>query len=252
MITLDHLCTGYDRKVVARDLNARLPGGLLVSLMGRNGVGKSTLFKTLAGFLPALGGQAMMDGTDMARLTRAEMSRRVSIVLTERVDVPAMRVTDLVGLGRVPHTGFWGRLGEDDRQAVDRALRTVGIEALAGRRVCSLSDGERQKALIAKALAQDTPVILLDEPTAYLDFQSKLELMRMLATLAHGMGKTVLMSTHDVELAVQCSDLLWLLSPEGLQTGTPGRLGDEGVIGRFFESPYAQYDAKRRVFCASL
>lgn len=252
MITLDHLCTGYDRKVVARDLNTRLPEGLLVSLLGRNGVGKSTLFKTLAGFQPALEGAAYIDDTDTASLSRSEMSRRVSIVLTERVDVPAMRVDDLVALGRVPHTGFWGSLSETDRQAVDQAMQTVGISHLSGRRVCSLSDGERQKALIAKAMAQDTPVVLLDEPTAYLDFQSKLELMRMLAVLAHDMGKTVLISTHDVELAIQCSDLLWLLSPEGLQTGTPDKLGKDGTIGSFFQNSHAQYDAERRVFRISL
>lgn len=248
MITLTQLSTGYDQKVVARNINARLPKGKLVSLLGRNGVGKSTLLRTLAGFQPALGGQVTIDGRDTRQLSRTAMSRLVSIVLTERIDVAGMNVTDLVALGRCPHTGFWGNLTPADQEAVEQAIHTVGITPLAHRPIHTLSDGERQKALIAKALAQDTPIILLDEPTAFLDFQSKVELMHILASLAHEMQKTVFLSTHDVELAIQSSDLLWLLSGDGLETGTPAELSQGGNIARFFSEVDARYDAAHRVF----
>ena len=248
MITLSNLSTGYDHKVVARNITAHLPKGQLVSLLGRNGVGKSTLMRTLAGFQPALGGQVAIDGHDIRQLPRTAMSRLVSIVLTERIDVAGMSVTELVALGRCPHTGFWGSLTPSDQTAVDQAIRLVGIAPLAHRQVHALSDGERQKALIAKALAQDTPVILLDEPTAFLDFQSKVELMRILSLLAHDMQKTVLLSTHDVELAIQLSDLLWLLSDDGLETGSPSHLSQNGTIARFFREVDARYDATHRVF----
>ena len=141
-----------------------------------------------------------------------------------------------------------GSGGVTSQQVVDQAIRMVGIAPLAHRQVHTLSDGERQKALIAKALAQDTPVILLDEPTAFLDFQSKVELMRILSLLAHDMQKTVLLSTHDVELAIQLSDLLWLLSDDGLETGSPSHLSQNGTIARFFREVDARYDATHRVF----
>ena len=209
MITLSNLSTGYDHKVVARNITAHLPKGQLVSLLGRNGVGKSTLMRTLAGFQPALGGQVAIDGHDIRQLPRTAMSRLVSIVLTERIDVAGMSVTELVALGRCPHTGFWGSLTPSDQTAVDQAIRMVGIAPLAHRQVHTLSDGERQKSLIAKALAQDTPVILLDEPTAFLDFQSKVEMMRLFRTLAHNMRKTIVLSTHDLLLAAKMADSLW-------------------------------------------
>lgn len=240
-ITLHDLSTGYGHRVVARDLWATLSGGTLTCLLGSNGAGKSTLLRTIGGFQPALGGEVLVDGTPVSRLDTGQMSRLMSVVLTERIDVPGLTVRDLVAMGRAPYTGFWGVLGDDDRRMVDEAMQQVGITALAGRQVCSLSDGERQKAVIAKALAQYTPLILLDEPTAFLDFPSKVDTLRLLSRLAHEMHKAVLLSTHDVQLALQLGDCLWLLASDGLSVGTPRTLAADGTIARFFACPGVRF-----------
>lgn len=251
MIELKNLSTGYGRHTVSASLNATLQSGRLTCLLGPNGVGKSTLLRTLCGFQPPLEGRMEMDGKDMAQLSRKEMSRSIGVVLTERPDVADMRASDMVALGRTPYTGFWGRLGAEDRNRVDEAMQLVGITHLAHRMIHTLSDGERQKVMIAKALAQQTPVILLDEPTAFLDFPSKVETMRLLHRLAHESGKTVFLSTHDLETAIQLSDDLWLLSADGLESGTADSLSADGSLERFVSCNGIRFDAQRKVFYLS-
>ncbi len=251
MIELKNLSTGYGRHTVSANLNATLQSGRLTCLLGPNGVGKSTLLRTLCGFQPPLEGRMEMDGKDMAQLSRKEMSRSIGVVLTERPDVTDMRASDMVALGRTPYTGFWGRLGTEDRNRVDEAMQLVGITDLAHRMIHTLSDGERQKVMIAKALAQQTPVILLDEPTAFLDFPSKVETMRLLHRLAHESGKTVFLSTHDLETAIQLSDDLWLLSADGLESGTADNLSADGSLERFVSCKGIRFDAARKVFYLS-
>lgn len=251
MIELKNLSTGYGRHTVSANLNATLQSGRLTCLLGPNGVGKSTLLRTLCGFQPPLEGRMEMDGKDMALLSRKEMSRSIGVVLTERPDVTDMRASDMVALGRTPYTGFWGRLGTEDRNRVDEAMQLVGITHLAHRMIHTLSDGERQKVMIAKALAQQTPVILLDEPTAFLDFPSKVETMRLLHRLAHESGKTVFLSTHDLETAIQLSDDLWLLSADGLESGTADSLSADGSLERFVSCKGIRFDAARKVFYLS-
>lgn len=251
MIELKNLSTGYGRHTVSANLNATLQSGRLTCLLGPNGVGKSTLLRTLCGFQPPLEGRMEMDGKDMAQLSRKEMSRSIGVVLTERPDVTDMRASDMVALGRTPYTGFWGRLGAEDRNRVDEAMQLVGITHLAHRMIHTLSDGERQKVMIAKALAQQTPVILLDEPTAFLDFPSKVETMRLLHRLAHESGKTVFLSTHDLETAIQLSDDLWLLSADGLESGTADSLSADGSLERFVSCKGIRFDAQRKVFYLS-
>lgn len=251
MIELKNLSTGYGRHTVSANLNATLQSGRLTCLLGPNGVGKSTLLRTLCGFQPPLEGRMEMDGKDMAQLSRREMSRSIGVVLTERPDVTDMRASDMVALGRTPYTGFWGRLGAEDRNRVDEAMQLVGIAHLAHRMIHTLSDGERQKVMIAKALAQQTPVILLDEPTAFLDFPSKVETMRLLHRLAHESGKTVFLSTHDLETAIQLSDDLWLLSADGLESGTADSLSADGSLERFVSCKGIRFDAQRKVFYLS-
>lgn len=251
MIELKNLSTGYGRHTVSANLNATLQSGRLTCLLGPNGVGKSTLLRTLCGFQPPLEGRMEMDGKDMAQLSRKEMSRSIGVVLTERPDVTDMRASDMVALGRTPYTGFWGRLGAEDRNRVDEAMQLVGITHLAHRMIHTLSDGERQKVMIAKALAQQTPVILLDEPTAFLDFPSKVETMRLLHRLAHESGKTVFLSTHDLETAIQLSDDLWLLSADGLESGTADSLSADGSLERFVSCNGIKFDAARKVFYLS-
>ena len=203
---LQSLSIGYSHKVIATDINAQIKGGELTCLIGRNGTGKSTLMRTLAGFLKPLGGTALLDGRDVSRLSPAERSHLISVVLTDRVDVDGMRVKDLVRVGRQPYTGFFGKMSSDDEEVVNKAIADVGMTDFAGRQVNSLSDGERQKVMIAKALAQETPVILLDEPTAFLDYPSKKEMFQMLAQLCHEQGKAVLVSTHDLDIALPIAD----------------------------------------------
>lgn len=244
-VVLNNLSIGYtqkgNEKVVAQGLNAAINSGELTCLLGCNGVGKSTLLRTLSAFQTALGGDILLNADQTSELspltsfTDKQLSRMIGIVLTEKPDVRNMTIEDLVGMGRSPYTGFWGTLTADDRQIVADAIRMAGIEPLQGRMIHTLSDGERQKVMIAKTLAQQTPIIYLDEPTAFLDYPSKVEMMQLLRRLAHEQQKTIFMSTHDVELALQLADCLWLMEMDLLSVGTPRQLADNGALSRFVE-----------------
>jgi len=209
VIRLSHLSVGYSPSLpVVSDINAVVRSGQLTCLTGENGIGKSTLLKTLTGFLSKLGGELLLDGRDVGTFSQRELARQVSIVLTQKPDVQNLTVEEVIGLGRSPYTGFFGRLHDADRTVIADALAAVGIEPLRHRMIQTLSDGERQKVMIAKALAQQTPVILLDEPTAFLDFPSKAETFRLLQRMAHDRDKLILLSTHDLGLAVRFADCL--------------------------------------------
>ena len=265
-VLLQDLSIGYktkgNEKVVASHLNAAINSGELTCLLGQNGIGKSTLLRTLSAFQPPLSGSILMTMGDRCWIigddhhptpntlrnatllpsggrtpTPNTLSRLIGVVLTEKPDVRNMTVLELVGMGRSPYTGFWGTLTDVDRQKVDEAISLVHIEALATRLIHTLSDGERQKVMIAKALAQQTPVIYLDEPTAFLDFPSKVEMMQLLRRLAIDEHKTIFLSTHDVELSLQMADRLWLMEPQGLSVGTPRELAANGALSRFIERP---------------
>ena len=248
MITLQNLSTGYGSHVVMQGINAELRQGELVSLLGPNGVGKSTLLRTLSAFQPALAGDIRIDGRPLSQLSIRERSRLIGVVLTEKPDIQNMTVFELVGLGRSPYTGFWGRLNDEDKEVVKESLRLVGIESLQDRLIQTLSDGERQKTMIAKALAQQTPVIYLDEPTAFLDYPSKVEMLTLLRHLARETGKTIFLSTHDMELALQIADELWLMtahSPSSATTliiGTPQELAANGSLSHFIDRPGLHFD----------
>ena len=246
-ISLTGLSIGYrikgGEKIVADGIDVSLHGGELTCLIGSNGAGKSTLLKTLAGFLPKLGGHVHIKGREISEYTQKELSRLISVVLTSRLEVLNITVEEVVALGRSPHTGFWGTLGDEDKRIVRESMDRVGISHLAARTVSTLSDGERQKMMIAKALAQQTPVIFLDEPTAFLDYPSKVETMLLLSRLSHDMGKTIFMSTHDLELALQTADMLWLMPGDGsVDTGTPRQLADSGALSAFIERSGITFD----------
>lgn len=253
MIQIKDLSIGYREKnrekVVAAHINADIQGGELTCLLGTNGVGKSTLLRTLSAFQPKLDGSIYIKGKELGDYTDKQLARLVSVVLTEKCDVRNLSVTDLIGMGRSPYTGFWGTLGKEDRAVIQRALSLIGIEQLAHRMVHTLSDGERQKVMIAKALAQETPIILLDEPTAFLDFPSKVEMMQLLHRLSRQTGKTIFLSTHDLELALQAADCLWLMSPsEGIAIGTPEDLAIDGRLARFFVRRGIRFDQHSGLF----
>ena len=249
-VVLHNLSIGYltkgNEKVVANGLNATINNGELTCLLGRNGIGKSTLLRTLSAFQPALEGEIVISSTQppspITSLTDKQLSRLIGIVLTEKPDVQNMTIEELVGMGRSPYTGFWGTLDDEDKKIVGEAIQLVGIENLQGRMVHTLSDGERQKVMIAKALAQQTPIIYLDEPTAFLDFPSKVETMQLLRRLAQEEQKTIFLSTHDVELSLQLADKIWLMEPEYLSVGTPRQLADEGALSRFIEHDGITFD----------
>ena len=209
VINLSQLSVGYTLShPVISDINLELRSGQLACLIGENGIGKSTLLKTLTGFLPKLKGSLLLGNRDIESFSQRELARQVSIVLTQKPDVQNLTIEEIIGLGRSPYTGFFGRLRAEDRKVVDDAIATMGIEKLRGRMIQTLSDGERQKVMIAKALAQETSIILLDEPTAFLDFPSKAETFQSLQRMAHERDKLILLSTHDLELAVRFSDSL--------------------------------------------
>ena len=219
IISLSQLSVGYSLShPVISDINLELKSGQLACLIGENGIGKSTLLKTLTGFLPKLKGSLLLGNRDIESFSQRELARQVSIVLTQKPDVQNLTIEEIIGLGRSPYTGFFGRLRAEDRKVVDDAIATMGIEKLRGRMIQTLSDGERQKVMIAKALAQETPVILLDEPTAFLDFPSKAETFQSLQRMAHERDKLILLSTHDLELAVRFADSLLEVKKGTLQT----------------------------------
>ena len=252
-VILQHLSIGYTAKsrqhVVARGLSASIQSGELTCLLGRNGVGKSTLLRTLSAFQPALQGDILYrtgqeESLLLSSLSDKQLSRLIGVVLTERPHVRNMTVDEMVAMGRSPYTGFWGTLSADDHTIIGNAIRLTGIEALRHRMMHTLSDGERQKVMIAKALAQQTPVIFLDEPTAFLDFPSKVEMMQLLHRLAADEQKTIFLSTHDVELALQLADRLWVMEPDNLHVGTPKELAVNGVLSRFIERDGIRFDSQ--------
>lgn len=246
-VELRQLSIGYRRKkdvtTVADGLNATILQGELTCLLGANGVGKSTLLRTLSAFQPKLNGGIMVNGKDISDYSAKELSRLVSVVLTEKPDIKNMTVRELVALGRSPYTGFWGTKTASDLRVVDEALGLVGIMSLAARQVDTLSDGERQKVMIAKALAQQTPIIYLDEPTAFLDFPSKVEVLLLLKRISQEQHITIFLSTHDLELALQIASRIWLMScDEGLAIGTPRELANDGTLSRFINRDGITFD----------
>ena len=214
-----------------------------------NGVGKSTLLRTLSAFQPKLSGEIRIQGKEIGSYTDKQLSKVISVVLTEKCDIRNMTSVELIGLGRSPYTGFWGTLSKEDKEVVDHAINLVGISHLAHRMVHTLSDGERQKVMIAKALAQETPVIFLDEPTAFLDFPSKVEMMQLLHQLSRQTDKTIFLSTHDLELALQIADKIWLMDKaNGVTIGTPEDLSLDGTLSSFFARKGIVFDLETGLF----
>ena len=215
--SFSNLAIGYSaRRPLLSDLAAGLLCGSLTCLLGVNGSGKSTLLRTLAGLQPPLGGSVQVMGKTLKSFSAGERARTVGIVLTDRIPSANLTVWELAAMGRMPYTGFLGTLSGEDREQTALALRTVGMEKFASRPIGRLSDGERQKVLIAKALAQKTPVIMLDEPTNFLDYPSKQEVFALLKRLAHENDLAVLVSTHDLEIALQAGDCFWTLNEGSL------------------------------------
>ena len=252
-IELRHLRTGYTERrrsvVISPDLCLAIRPGEIVMLMGPNGSGKSTLMHTMAGLLPPLAGEVQLGEKLLSRLTMKEVARQLSLVLTERIPAGNMDVWEVVTIGRYPYTGFRGVLSTEDKRICEEALATCRLTELRERIFDTLSDGEKQRVMIARALAQETPLILLDEPTAHLDLPSRLEVTTMLRTLAHKLGKSILISTHELDLALGWADTIWLLDRSGAITAkAPEDLILDGDIERVFGDPRLRFDQERGEF----
>ena len=229
------LAIGYRRDApLARRLSLRLMPGKLVGLLGRNGVGKSTLLRTLAGLQSPLDGAVLLDGVDIRGLPPAERALRLSLLLTEAPQNGLMTGCELVALGRLPHSDWLGRLTKRDHDAISSALRAVDAGDLAALNLRKLSDGQRQKLMIARALAQETPLILLDEPTAFLDYPNRIATLSLLRRLTRQSGKSILLSTHEVASALRYCDELWLMTDAGFQIGKPADLARDGSLDAAF------------------
>ncbi|MCC8132379.1 MAG: ABC transporter ATP-binding protein [Tannerellaceae bacterium] len=232
------------KKVVHEGLDLQLISGAVTCLLGLNGAGKSTLLRTLCGFQPPLKGEIRLLGKPLKNYSQTTFSLTVGVVLTEKTSAGGITVYDLVSLGRHPYTGFFGQLKPHDRAVIEEALQAAGIAHKAQQYVGELSDGERQKVMIAKALAQECPIILLDEPTAFLDVTSRIETMILLRKLAKEQGKTILLSTHDMESAIQMGDYLWLLEKgKPMACGTPEDLILSGQFESYFKKEGILFDS---------
>jgi iron complex transport system ATP-binding protein len=229
--------------VVAANLEMTLKSGELTCLLGPNGAGKSTLLRTLSGTQPPIHGSIFLNNRELKSYGQRELSKLLSVVLTDRVDVGFLSSYALVALGRHPYTGWSGRITSRDDDIVRWALKSVGADDLTKRFVAELSDGERQKVMIARALAQEPKIMLLDEPTAFLDVPRRVEIMQLLKTLARDTGQAILLSTHDLELALRSADRICLLSKEGrLQVGVPEDLVLRGAFEETFHSEGVHFD----------
>lgn len=229
------LSIGYSNKTIASDINITLNSGDLVALIGPNGAGKSTLFKTLSGHIRPISGTIEINGENAENISAKERAKMMSIVLTERPDDMFLTVHEVVASGRLPYSGIFGKLSENDEKIIKESLNIIDINYLNNRIFNTLSDGEKQKVMIAKSIAQDTPIIFLDEPTAFLDYPSKIELFSILRRLATERRKTIIFSSHDLELLLRYTDKLWVMGSQmPFLEGTCSDLLKNGKIQEYF------------------
>lgn len=234
--------------VVMEHLSLQARQGELVALIGRNGTGKSTLLRTLTGLQPSLGGSVILQGRDLYSIGSSQLPRIVSFTSTEPVAVRNIRVRDVVALGRFPFTNWIGSLTAEDEEAVSEAMEATGLTDLAGRSIDNLSDGEKQRTLIARSLAQDTSLLVMDEPTAFLDLPSRYSIVSLLRQLTRERGKCVVYSTHDLDTAINEADRIWLMTGEGIAEGAPEDLILTGTVARAFESPLLSFSSNTGTF----
>lgn len=237
MIELAGFNIGHGRGKLLNDIDAHFCAGQLTALIGRNGAGKSTLLRAIAGLNRRYGGTIRLAGRDMRTMDSAETARTLAFVGTDRTRVGALRCRDIVAIGRAPYTNWLGHMQEADRRAVDEAIESVGMTDYADRSTDRMSDGECQRIMIARALAQATPVMLLDEPTSFLDLPGRYELCRLLARLAHEHGKCIIFSTHDLEIAMRTADRIALIDSPRLICMPADELSRSGEIQRVFGLP---------------
>lgn len=244
MIEFENLTVAHGRRVlVDKASGCFVPGGT-TALIGRNGAGKSSLLRVLAGIDRPVAGSVRVCGKDLATMSPAERARTVAFVTTQRVRIANLSCASVVGMGRAPYTDWIGRLSEVDRAAVDEALAAVGMSEYATRTMDTMSDGECQRIMIARALAQSTPILLLDEPTSFLDMPNRYELCSLLARLAHDEHKCILFSTHELDIALRLCDYVALIDKPHLHNLTPAEMIESGHIQRLFNTVSSDFDVR--------
>lgn len=241
ILSTRNLSIGYAKKnskyVVQSQLQLELKAGELVCLIGPNGCGKSTLLRTISGLQKAIEGEVLMNGKELHQLSVARRARRIALVLTDRVDLENATVYNIVAFGRHPYSNWWGRITPESEALIRQSIDMVHLNHKIDCNINELSDGERQRVMIAKALAQDTPIVLLDEPTAHLDLPNRVEIMLLLHRLAHDTNKCIMLSTHELDMALQAADKIWLMSEtHGIECGVPEDLVFNGSFNRVFQS----------------
>lgn len=252
ILSTSNLNIGYKSKkgvnTIAESLNLNLTSGKLISLIGANGIGKSTLLRTITGIQKPLSGKVFLNDKSISEYKPLELAQNLSLVLTEKLPPSNLSVFELVALGRQPYTNWVGSLTESDTEKVHQAMQLTQIEHLAAKRHFEISDGQLQKVLIARALAQDTPLIILDEPTTHLDLLHKVSLFKLLKKLTEETQKCILFSTHDIDLAIQLSDEMIIMTPEMVLQDEPCNLISKGSFNALFKDEYIVFDAEKGKF----
>jgi iron complex transport system ATP-binding protein len=252
ILSLDSLKIGYvsgrHEKILLPPLNANANCGELIAVIGKNGIGKSTLLRTLTGLQPSLGGEILFGGKNIREYSRLELAQKVGYISTEIVKVSNMSVFDLVALGRFPYTNWMGNIDNENHNVILDALKKTGMTGFSSRFVSELSDGERQRAMIARILAQDTGIMVMDEPTAFLDIGSKYDILHLLHLLSHENAKTIIFSTHDLNMAISQADKIWLILDNKLIEGAPEDLMIAGAFDHLFDSPAVQFNSDNGTF----
>ena len=250
ILKTNSLSIGYDNKSIVSDINVSLNEGDIIALVGPNGAGKSTLFKTFSTHIKPTGGHIELFGSDLNKITNKNRAKLIGIVLTERPDDMFLKVFDVVAAGRHPYTGMFGKLTAKDENEIKVSLELVSVKHLENRDFNTLSDGEKQKVMIAKAIAQNTPIIMLDEPTAFLDYPSKIELFSLLKKLAKEQKKAILFSSHDLELLLRYTDNLWIMAKnQPFAAGNSHDLLENGVIQKYFGLKEADNQYLLNIIC---
>jgi len=252
ILETEDLSIGYVSKkkktVIAKNLNLNLHKGELVCLLGKNGIGKSTLLRTLTKVQPKLSGLILINNKNLDQINSNELAKNISLVLTEKIPPSNLTVYELIALGRQPYTNWLGTLSQDDIKQINFAMEQMQLQNLKDKRCDELSDGQLQRVMICRALAQNTDVIILDEPTAHLDIQHKMLTFQILQNLAKKLHKTILISTHEIQLALQMADTLWLMTDDDFIAGNPKMLINNDSINQLFDSNTIHFDKKSNQF----
>ncbi len=246
MIRFENLKLGYGSRILIDNLSATIEGGTLTALVGRNGTGKSTLLRAIVGLGERLGGDIKLQGQSIGSLVAGQLSQLVAFVTTDKVRISNLKCRDVVALGRAPYTNWIGRMQEQDRQIVEQSLALVGMADFADKTMDQMSDGECQRIMIARALAQQTPIILLDEPTAFLDMPNRYELCILLSRLAHEQQKAILFSTHELDIALELCDMVALISPPSLHILPTEQMISSGYVEELFSNEVMSFDPESR------